>query len=128
MTAAQRSKFYDVFAGMLPDWLHHGDCIGADAEAHEAALRMGTLIYIYPSTARTRAWCQGAAMMAAPKPPLDRNPDIVNAGECVIATPGQMVEELRSGTWAAIRYARRVRKPVHIIWPDGSYVPPPPLL
>jgi hypothetical protein len=126
MTEVQRARFRDVLAGVCPDWFHHGDCVGADAEAHEDVARTLCLIHIYPSTAATRAWCAGAALTETPKPPLDRNRDIVDAGEALIATPKRMAEELRSGTWAAIRYARKRRKPIHIIWPDGTYTPPAP--
>jgi hypothetical protein len=59
-------------------------------------------------------------------PPLDRNKMMVDDCEALIATPRLMVEELRSGTWSTIRYARKCRKPVHIVWPDGSYIAPPP--
>ena len=36
------------------------------------------------------------------------------------ATPGGFKEELRSGTWACVRYARKADRPVHIVWPDGK--------
>lgn len=48
-----------------------------------------------------------------------RNHDIVDATEWLIATPKKF-EEIRSGTWATVRYAKKVKKPVTIIWPDGS--------
>jgi len=126
MTDVQFSKFCDVLAGMLPDWFHHGDCVGADAQAHDAVQRAGVLIHVHPCTiADKRAWKVGNAM-SIPLPPLDRNRMMVDECETLIATPGQMVEELRSGTWATIRYARKLRRAVHIIWPDGTYTPPAP--
>lgn len=126
MTTPQLSKFFDVLAGLLPDWFHHGDCIGADAQAHDAVRRTATLIHVHPCTLHgKRAWRIGDAM-SIPLPPLDRNRVMVDESVTLIATPGQMVEELRSGTWATIRYARKQRKPVHIIWPDGTYIPPAP--
>jgi hypothetical protein len=126
MTAAQWAKFLDVLAGLAPQWFHHGDCVGADAQAHSAAVRVCE-IHIHPCTiAAKRAWCAGAHLMSIPLPPLDRNKMMVDDCEALIATPRLMVEELRSGTWSTIRYARKCRKPVHIIWPDGSYIAPPP--
>lgn len=52
------------------------------------------------------------------KKPLDRNRDIVEAAEVLIACPDGP-ERQRSGTWATIRHALRVGKPVVIVWPDG---------
>lgn len=59
------------------------------------------------------------------KPPLIRNRDIVNAGELLIATPKLDVEEQRSGTWAAIRYARKIGKPIILIYPSIVRFEPP---
>lgn len=126
MTAPQWAKFLDVLAGLAPQWFHHGDCIGADAQAHSAAVRVCE-IHIHPCTITAkRAWCAGAHLMSIPLSPLDRNKMMVDDCEALIATPRLMVEELRSGTWSTIRYARKCRKPVHIVWPDGSYIAPPP--
>jgi hypothetical protein len=33
----------------------------------------------------------------------------------LIATPESLTEELRSGTWATIRYARKIKKPCLIL-------------
>lgn len=54
-----------------------------------------------------------------PLPYLARNHKIVDAVQEMLACPGEVMEQLRSGTWATIRYARRVGKPVHVILPDG---------
>lgn len=44
--------------------------------------------------------------------PLARNRRIVAAVDVLIAAPETDREELRSGTWATIRYARAAGKPV----------------
>jgi len=53
------------------------------------------------------------------RPPLTRNHDIVDCTELLIACPKSMKEELRSGTWATVRYARKLERPVIIIYPNG---------
>ena len=67
-----------------------------------------------------RAHCQGAATSATPAPYLDRNRAIVDACDILYATPESMAEESRGGMWHTVRYARRVGKPVVIVWPDGT--------
>lgn len=103
-------------------WLHHGDCIGADAQAHELALDVGLLIAIHPPTVlRHRAFCKGASQLYPEKPYMDRNRDIVDMTSELIAAPATMIEEPRgSGTWATIRYARSMKVPVIIVFPDGT--------
>jgi hypothetical protein len=54
-----------------------------------------------------------------PKPPLDRNRDIVDAVDVLLVGP-KGPEELRSGTWSCVRYARRKGVRRVIFWPDGT--------
>jgi len=62
----------------------------------------------------------GGEEFREPKPPLVRNRDIVDECDLLVACPGSDHEELRSGTWACIRYARKVKRKTIIIWPDGT--------
>ena len=89
---------------------HHGDCIGADAEAHDIAADIGYYIVIHPpKDPKARAFKTAFQyQMMLPKPYLDRNRDIVDSCQLLIATPDGP-EVLRSGTWSTIRYANKVR-------------------
>ena len=123
MTPPQRAAVMRLLRGMAGlHILHHGDCIGADAEAHAGALALGWSIVVHPPiVVAKRAWCTGPSCEVLPPAPyLTRNQHIVDASLLVIATPGEPVEQLRSGTWATIRYARRQRKQVMIVPPDGA--------
>lgn len=96
---------------------HHGDCIGSDAEAHviaESVLKYRRIaIHIHPPISDSkRAYKHGDVEYDA-KPYLDRNRDIVDACDVLVACPGQP-ETLRSGTWATVRYARKIGKPVRL--------------
>lgn len=104
--------------------LVHGDCVGVDEEAGEIADELGMKVLQRPSNLKTRAWSKVGEVIAEPKDPLKRNEDIVNQGDCTIGCPKGMKEERRSGTWAAIRYARSVGTLLWIIWPDGSVTGP----
>lgn len=96
---------------------HHGDCIGADAQAHGIAKRMGIIIIIHPpDDPRKRAFCVGAQKHPE-RPYLLRNHHIVDECDILLATPKEHEEIIRSGTWATIRHARKERKKVKIFYP-----------
>lgn len=98
----------------------HGDCIGADKDAHALARSAGYRIIVHPPDSdRKRAWCQGDEIWPM-KPYLIRNHDIVDNSDRVVACPKLVYEELRSGTWATIRYARKLGRPLYVVWPDGT--------
>jgi predicted Rossmann fold nucleotide-binding protein DprA/Smf involved in DNA uptake len=98
----------------------HGDAIGADETAHKIALLLGYNVEVYPCNIKSqRAFTIGGMVASEPAPPLERNKMIVSVSSAMIATPGGFSEELRSGTWATIRAARRAEKHLVIVWPDG---------
>jgi hypothetical protein len=102
-------------------WFLHGDCLGADEQVADIALDFGLACRSYPCTLEDqRAYHGGSEVYADPKPPLVRNKDIVNAGDCLVACPKSMNEELRSGTWATVRYARGRDALIWTVWPDGA--------
>ena len=102
-------------------WFHHGDCIGADAQAHTVALMTGHQICLHPPiNPKYRAQCQPAHMVREEGEYMDRDHQIVDETHELIACP-QGREVLRSGTWATVRYARKIGKPLTIIMPDGSW-------
>jgi hypothetical protein len=112
-------KFRD--SGVQSGGFHHGDCVGADAMAHKEALHYGHEITIHPSINEyKRAFCEGAKIILPARDYIDRNHDIVDACDVLFACPGTMEEQLRSGTWATIRYARKQGKKLIIVYPDGS--------
>jgi hypothetical protein len=105
--------------------LHHGDCIGADAEAHcimvGMAERIGARFPVLhpPDNPVKRAYSAPFSEVRPPKPYLIRNHDIVDETRGLIAVPSTDEEQLRSGTWATVRYARTLGRPIWIIVPNG---------
>jgi hypothetical protein len=125
MTGVQQANLRAHLEAAAPDWWAHGDCIGADAESHAIARALGLRVAVFPPTnPRKRAFCEGDWTHST-LPYLLRNHLIVNRVQRMYAAPGEMEEVLRSGTWATIRYARRVERSLTILWPDGtvSYTP-----
>jgi hypothetical protein len=101
----------------------HGDCIGADAQAHELAIENNYRVVIHPPLNESkRAFCAGAAEILAPHDYLERNHDIVEASDILIATPATREEIIRSGTWSTIRYADRHAVRTVVVFPDGTVV------
>jgi len=101
--------------------LHHGDCIGADKEACEIALDLGFELHCHPPINSNKRAFVKSKYVEKEKSYLDRNHDIVNSSYILYATPFEMEEVLRSGTWATIRYARKQNKKITIIFPDGNF-------
>ena len=86
--------------------IHHGDCVGADEEAHDLADNHAFDIVRHPPDKDDkRAFCTGGEERD-PKPYLDRNKDIVDETDMLIACPNGE-ERVRSGTWSTVRYARK---------------------
>jgi len=98
---------------------HHGGCHGADCEAHWI-VGPHAARYVHPGDEdQHRKWTirSDYAVVCHWKPYLERNHDIVDVCEVLIAAPSSLTEELRSGTWATIRYARKIGRPVIILDP-----------
>jgi hypothetical protein len=125
----QQKQWFDTHLGFFKcKEFKHGDCFGADSEAHDIALKHVSKIVIHPPNYDSkRAFCnkrtkEGIEIQIMPeKWYIDRNHDIVDGSEMMIATPKEYSEQLRSGTWATIRYAKKSKKPLMIIYPDGTF-------
>lgn len=100
--------------------VHHGDCLGADKAFHDLCAEREIRVVVHPPTNKAqRAFCKSDDIKRE-KPYLQRNKDIVNETDMLIAFPGTKVEQLRSGTWSTVRYAKETNKPILIVYPDGS--------
>lgn len=118
MTANQWQTLYLLLIARKGEF-HEGDCIGSDAQAAWLARHCGFHIIGHPPTNTSKRAYFPSDEWRPAAPYLERNRAIVDASEEMIATPGEFEEQLRSGTWATIRYARRVGRPLHVILPDG---------
>jgi hypothetical protein len=136
----QRTAFRQVLSGLMqiaraPDQVgeplifYHGDCVGWDATAHEDAQAAGLGVILYPPrNRRLRAYCKGAILEMAPMDYLPRNREIVDHAEHVIICPDTPEYRIKSGSWYTFNYARKSRKSLILIKPDGStlFEPAPP--
>ena len=128
MTEAQRRSLRTVLkelhSGELgEDEFHYGACIGADSQAVLEAFDIGYVIIAYPAndvSMSKQGLIHEQAVAVASMPAMRRNHMIVDNSDILVATPKLVSEQLRSGTWATVRYARKQGKPIIYVWPDGK--------
>lgn len=122
LSSFQRTHLVKFLTLADPSALRHGDCVGADYEAHLLCLTMGIFVHVHPPVRelyRAFARITWGGVVYDPKPYRDRNIDIVDGSAYLIAFPKEEHEVLRSGTWQTVRYARSQKKDVFIFFPDG---------
>lgn len=128
MTNMQAQTVFDemMLYGQEPDEAiteaHHGMCVGADREFHELLdyLPKSIVVHGHPPL-NTSKMAKGLIcdVMHLPLEYLARNRAIVDAANVLFAAP-KGEEELRSGTWSTVRYARRKGLHIRIVMPDGG--------
>ena len=122
-----RRGITDAQAGILRVLLvnvyefHHGDCVGADEAAHDIARESGCCRIVgHPCKYEGMRAFTACDEVLPPKAPLQRNHDIVDVAERMVACPNTESEVWRSGTWATIRYAKKQHRPLVIVFPNGG--------
>ena len=124
MNIIQKTLFIKLINDLKIIKFSHGDCEGVDEETHYIIIDINPILVIGihpPKDTKYRAYCKGKNIIIyKSKPYLDRNKDIVNNSSLMVAIPETNYEINRSGTWATIRYAKKVNKPLIIIFPNGQ--------
>lgn len=120
MTEAQLESVESLLVDLHVKRLHHGDCIGADAEVHLLGRKRGIWIAGHPPTDPSkRAFCE-FDLEYEPLPYLERDIKIVETTGFLIAAPRTHEEQVRSGTWFTYRQARKRLRKVFLVTPDGQ--------
>lgn len=140
MTVAQRHAFKELInqktvrLGTIE--FHHGDCVGADLEAHIIVNdelkydrhKKGHEIIVHPPIEdKFRAFSHLRENDLPVRVLIEegyhkRNDEIIRVVDELIATPSTFHSELRSGTWSVIRKCEKIAKELTIIRPDGSLI------
>lgn len=84
---------------------HHGDCVGADTQAHEIARHLGYRIVIHPPINDTRRAHNVGDEILPEAPYQTRNHIIVRETQILLACPKSRQEV--GGTWYTINYFRK---------------------
>jgi hypothetical protein len=118
MSQFQKEQLVVLLSQMEFVEFHHGDCKGADAEAHDIVREFFPHVRIHvhpPKIEFMRAFKEGDVMYE-PDEYLPRDERIVNITDLLIGAPKNTdFEEKRSGSWYTIRYARRKQKAHHVL-------------
>lgn len=102
--------------------LHHGCCVGSDAEIHLIAMSLpGVELHGHPAgdpaTGIPHELCEmglsGFAFRAPMLPPLERDDVMAKLCDAMIATPAS--DNIRGGTWKTIRMGVAAGKLVHVL-------------
>src|SRR5262245_59641213 len=122
MSDQQRNRITDILTVLQPQIIMNGCCEGADRDIWEICRNWTIEFEFHPSNPEQMAWARAHAhkyeAINTIRLPLSRNRVMVRKGvRGLIATPSQNMEILRSGTWATIREARKIGRPIWIITP-----------
>lgn len=136
MSRRQMKVFKTIMMNLLMNvrTFQHGGCIGSDKQAHDIIFEIRNNISInltYPLSENVKIIVRPSNNLAKradcvldagdelldEKPPLERDMDIAKNCDILFVTPRTLREERRSGTWATVRYARKLGKMVVVLDP-----------
>jgi len=125
MSAKQLERLFEVWSVLRPDIVTNGCCDGADRQLHSVAAAQDIATEFFPSNPEQREWAESVQnvmeVVHRIEPPLKRNRSMVSTGRRgLVAAPYTTSEITRSGTWATVRYARNINRPIWIIYPNGD--------
>ncbi len=121
MSRMQLERVTQIVNELRPTEVHHGCCVGADAQFHGAMLDDYSIIG-HPGPDGPLRFVDYSFRFITLHPAKDygaRNQDIIDACDVLVAAPKEMAEAQRGGTWQTVRKARKAHKRVIIVWPDG---------
>lgn len=118
MSESQKLAFVLAVQDLPITEFHHGDCCGADEDAHYIIKEFfpNVKIVIHPPISDyLRAFCEGDEYKE-PADYLKRDRAIVDSTEYLIGAPLTPTPAPRSGTWYTINYATKLDRPHNIIF------------
>lgn len=117
MSANQKDFIFQLLQDKMGEF-HHGDCVGADAEAHDIATILGWKVCIHPPLDESNRAYKTGAIQYAKAPYKVRNKNIVEKTAVLLACP--LAFDGRGGTWNTIEWAKRLKRQFYIILPNGE--------
>ena len=133
MTQSQRETFLRLLHEKSPSVFVHGDCVGADEQAHkivEDNLPTVSIVVAPSLNASLRAWCKPrTGVLCEARASIARNRTIAIMCDELIAAPRKRLVPdggfiPQSGTQQTIEFAQDNGRPVTVINEDGSISQP----
>ena len=113
MSDLQIEEIFNILTFFKDGEFHHGDCIGSDIQAALIAKELGYYVVSHPPIIMSkRGYFDQNDKILKPLDYIKRNHVIVDCTDVLIAAPRTNIEEIRSGTWATIRYAEKKDKEI----------------
>lgn len=124
MTNPQREAVAEFLRKHRPSEVHAGDCLGADSEFLDAALiyngNFPPRTHGHPCDIKKWRAHREYDVLHPVKSAAERNQDIVDVSDELLAAPLAFQRQVRSGTWQTISMAVKAKKQITLAWPDGS--------
>lgn len=132
MDEARQGVFGYIYTRLGGHEFHHGMCSGVDTQSHELVRTLShtSKIVGHPPIVQGKFYTESDCdELMEPEEYLKRDKNIVDRVEVMVGVPETAEEKLRSGTWATIRYAKKMIKAdkgrckrLYIINPDAKVV------
>ncbi|MCZ8156055.1 MAG: hypothetical protein O9264_08045 [Leptospira sp.] len=133
LSEKQKAAFIKSLAEYSNVEIHHGDCLGVDDGIHTLLFEekwenpKEIQIFIHPpNDSKQRSFSakkyEGKDILIHSYATMDylaRNQKIVESCDELWAFP-EGPEKVRSGTWATIRFAKKIKKPLRIFLKEGG--------
>lgn len=121
LTLPQAVQVCKIIKELSPDLIVHGGCTGGDENIDYIAFQFGISRRVRPCNLKKfKGVLQPGACIFPTKNPRERNLDIVQDGDTITAYPkGEKEQKRGSGTWQVIRMAKKIGKPLLIVYPNG---------
>lgn len=117
MSQHQKEQFVITFDSLGVTEFHHGDCVGADAQAHDIVREFfpAVKIVVHPPRLTYKRAGRIGDEMREPDDYIPRDKKIVEQTEYLIGAPLVNDPSARSGTWFTIRYSRKLNRPNKVL-------------
>lgn len=127
MTPEQRAAVVNLMESHKPKTVVHGACVGADTDFVEIARKYQCVVVARPGHGRNGDTAFQSAraielsdVVHEPQQFPARNRAIVKEATMIIACPPSKPLLDRGGTVMTINFARKAKKSISIVYPDGS--------
>jgi hypothetical protein len=126
LTEKQSASLHELLRVFCPTEFHHGCCVGSDLQSEEVMLEliregMTCELHQHPPTdmrlAEVRTFPGVETILYTQKLYLDRNREIVDAVDVMVACPAEKEEQKRGGTWYTVRYTIKQGVGLYILYP-----------